>query len=332
MTTEAFFAYARARHAILLRRQTGLPRTEWTDDPILQKYRFCNVFREDDVTTKWFRENVRDPLRNQPEVLLATVVFRWFNRITTGEAIFEQARANFSESAVGYETAWDELLRTNSTNGMKDSITCWCGKGPYVTGAYIIKTHDGMPKLPGVLKCIRGFMEMQHRGTRPAPKKNLMSWMSVAKEMLEWRDDQPCSLEQCWEWLRRVPYLGDFMAYEIVTDLRYTALLDKAPDIMTWANPGPGAMRGLNRIHGRDLNKKIAKALYIKEMQLLLHQSLMYGNWPGRSPEEIPCGEIHLPSKDWPAWDMRTVEHTLCEFDKMERVRLGQGRPRGVYR
>jgi hypothetical protein len=29
---------------------------------------------------------------------------------------------------------------------------------------------------------------------------------------------------------------------------------------------------------------------------------------------------------------MREVEHTLCEFDKYERVRTGEGKPRGVYR
>ncbi len=31
-------------------------------------------------------------------------------------------------------------------------------------------------------------------------------------------------------------------------------------------------------------------------------------------------------------WEMREVEHTLCEFDKHERARLGQGRPRGVFK
>ena len=29
--------------------------------------------------------------------------------------------------------------------------------------------------------------------------------------------------------------------------------------------------------------------------------------------------------------DMRTIEHSLCEWDKYERVRLGQGKPRSVY-
>ena len=35
--------------------------------------------------------------------------------------------------------------------------------------------------------------------------------------------------------------------------------------------------------------------------------------------------------QEWPAWEMREVEHTLCEFDKFERVRLGEGAPRQRY-
>ena len=29
--------------------------------------------------------------------------------------------------------------------------------------------------------------------------------------------------------------------------------------------------------------------------------------------------------------EMRDIEHSLCEFDKYERVRLGQGAPRSKY-
>jgi hypothetical protein len=32
-----------------------------------------------------------------------------------------------------------------------------------------------------------------------------------------------------------------------------------------------------------------------------------------------------------PMLEMRDIEHSLCEFDKYERVRLGQGRPRSKY-
>ena len=62
-----FFAYARKRHEIYLKRKAGEP-PPWTDDPILQQYRFTNVFRELDKTTLWFKKYVRGPMRKSPEV------------------------------------------------------------------------------------------------------------------------------------------------------------------------------------------------------------------------------------------------------------------------
>ena len=118
------------------------------------------------------------------------------------------------------------------------------------------------------------------------------------------------SLEETWK--RYLPYPGfsGFMAYEVVTDLRHTKHLENAEDIMTWANPGPGAKRGLNRIHGRELEKSIPKTQLISEMKELLDL----------------CNMAPLPL------EMRDIEHCLCEFDKYERVRLGQGKPRAKYK
>jgi len=124
----------------------------------------------------------------------------------------------------------------------------------------------------------------------------------------------PESLEETWK--QYLPYAGfsGFMAYEVVTDLRHTKYLNKAEDIMTWANAGPGAKRGLNRIHNRKLEQTIKKDQLTVEMKELLDVSNDYID----------------PAL--PALEMREIEHCLCEFDKYERVRLGQGRPRSKYK
>lgn len=324
MTVDAFFAYARERHSTHLRRAAGLPRSEWTSDPILQQYRFCNVYRELDRTTQWFRTHVRDPLRDTPEVLLATVLFRWFNRIQTGEAIFSQNMLNLMTSpgwGADADTPW-EYLASGAPDGIERlamSIRSYCGRGPYVTGSYIIKTPDGRDKLDGVLWCVEQFMTQVHY--MPGVASSL-SWRQAAS--LE--KDACVTLEMIWQWLCEFSYLGPFMAYEVVTDLRHTSLLDRATDIMTWANPGPGARRGLNRIHGRPLENATPRAQLIKEMRELLEASHDNGNWGFRRFDGPPG------NNDWPAWEMREVEHTLCEFDKYERARLGEGRPRQVFR
>ena len=305
-----------------------MPRDSWTQDAILREYRFCNVFRELDTTTEWFAHHVRTPLRDSPDVLLATVVFRWFNRISTGEAVF----LNLMHWEGHDGTAWEHMLRTGRIDPVRKAILDHCGAGPYVTGSYIIKTMDGVDKLSGVLLAITRFMR-QSRAVAPGSQ---LDQGEMSRMLL--REQGRHSLEFVWRWLTLFPYLGHFMAYEIVTDLRHTALLDRAPDILTWANPGPGAERGLNRIMGRDVRKRMSRRVLLEEMQELLALSRNIAYWPRWNGEEHESAVMGLydygdyGDNMWPAWEMREVEHTLCEFDKYERVRLGQGAPRQKFR
>lgn len=298
MDAAPFFDFARERHAIYLRRKAGVPRFDWTVDPILQANRFTNVFRELDKTTIWLREHVRGPLRDDPRVMMGVVLFRWFNRIETGEAIFTQKR-------LGGGTAWDEFLRTWNTDVLQESIRAYCGKGPYVTGAYIIKSPAGVDKLVGVLRSVSRFVD--YCGGDP---------IGIATRLA----DKQRTLQSVWEWFRKADHLGDFMAYEIVSDLRWTYILENAPDILTWANPGPGAIRGLNRMMGRPLESRATGGLFLPEMMTLLHMSRDPKYWPQDDPAQ------------WPAWELRDVEHTLCEFDKYERMRQGEGQMKAKFR
>jgi hypothetical protein len=321
---ERFFAYAAEREAIRLRREMGSPRP-WTDDPILQRYRFCNVFREDDATTRWFAEHVRGPLAESPEVLLATVLFRWFNRVSTGEAVFCQ----LALYQTGETTAWDEYLRTGKTSVLLHAIRSYCGSGPYVTGAYTVLGRRGMTKLPGCLWGVDQFNKKEAEFVFQSSPPDRGDCVEVTWQ--GWRKlcdylPQCGSLWNTWAWLRQFPYLGDFTAYEIVTDLRHTALLRGASDVMTWANAGPGARRGLQRLglsgpgESEEWNSLSRREQDVRGMEALL---LMANKMPWTKLVE----DVRMRR-----WELREVEHTLCEFDKYERTRLGQGRPRGVMR
>ncbi len=315
-----FFAYARERHAIHLRRSSGAP-GPWTEDPVLQAYRFCNVFRELDKTTEWFRTNVRDPLRNRPEVLLATVVFRLFNRIRTGEAIFQQP------DLLGGDTAWFMMMTEldmgceSFIDPLRYAIKAYCGNGPYTTGSYMTKTPTGMNKLNGMLQVIEWFVTQAHEVPGSTPFLGgtpiQFEWLGAAKAMLQmsWVGSS-WSLEDAWGWLRQFPFIGDFTAYEIVTDLRHTALLDRAPDIMTWANPGPGCKKGLNRVFRGDPDKNVPREQWILEMRELLRLSQDPKYWPA----------------DWPAWELREAEMWSCEMQKLMRVKEGGAPPRQRFR
>lgn len=294
---EDFYTYALKRHQIYISRSLDEPRSEWTDDPILKHYRFTNVFRELDKTTVWYRENVREKYDGTPSVFLATILFRWFNRISTGEALFNQVDASFAEPVAA---AW--LAGKAGAGDLKRAITAFCGKGPYVTGAYIITSPAGMSKLDGVIQCCEWMRKKESAWNR---------YFSM----------QQRSLFDTWDTLRHEKHMGPFMAYEVVTDLRHTHLLRQADDIYTWANPGPGAKRGLMRVFGHPITHRGEKILFTTK-QCIEHMRTMM---------ELINEKDEVRKGWWPKWEMRDVEHTLCEFDKYERVRTGLGRPRGVY-
>ena len=274
-----FFSFMNERHEIYLRRQRGVE-WPWTDDPILQTYRFCNIFRELDTVTIWIRENWREPYADHKNLWFAMAMARLINWPDTLEEI-------------GYPEKWEpkrvlDILEKRKARGDK-----------IYTGAYIITGQLGGTKISqSVYKVLDPLY------------KNPPKFAYRTKHAMNTLEDSNNQLIQHTGF-------GRFMAYEVVTDLRHTRYLDAAPDIMTWANPGPGAVRGINRILG--LPVKLSQlgnvAAYVDMMRKLLDhkeaQRLVYHGFPNL--------------------ELRDIEHTLCEFDKYERVRKGEGRPRAKY-
>jgi len=253
----------------------------WTEDPILQNFKFCQVYREDDRTTRWFKKHIREPLKNDPAVFMATVIFRWFNLINTGRTLIEH----------------DLLLNWDRKKAIEE-IT----KQPkWVTGAYIIKTPNRMDKVTGVAECISHMWKDRNH---------------ITDLLAEDLSNKESSLEKTWALVMSYPYMGPFMAYEVVTDLRWTHFLEDAEDRVTWGNAGPGAMRGLNRLTGRELSF-----------------SRRSHDWNGEMNElySAVSGRLWFKRKDLP-YEMREIEGGLCEFDKYSRMVKNEGRTRSIYK
>lgn len=276
---DRYFSVARERYEMLLRRSRG--EQILTHDTVLANWRFCNVFREDDKTTVWFRENIRLPLSNQPSVMLATVAFRAFNRIETGEVL-----APFL-----LEDNWD-------LPEMERRLAAYQKLGnPLCTGAYIIKTRDGMPKLQSIMMSFR--WAKMHEPT-----------------LLKWLREYPAEerrIEDFWKLLREFDYLGDFTANEVAIDLTHTYVLNNAPDVNTWTNPGPGCAQGLG---------------------LLLHDDAEFFNRAAKNDREIMINFLKVfleASRDsqywpsnWPKWTLHTCQFWSCEMQKYIKGQRGQ--------
>lgn len=127
------------------------------------------------------------------------------------------------------------------------------------------------------------------------------------------------SLGRAHKQLMKFQGLGSFMAAQVVADLKNTKgqALQVAHDWWTWAAPGPGSLRGLNRIMGRGAVK----------------------TWPAGDPGWLTTLQklqehVHtrFDALGWKLLCAQDVQNCLCEFDKYERVRLGEGKPKQLFR
>lgn len=284
---ETFVHYLNEREAIRQKRVAGLP-GPWTDDPILRAYKFTNILRKNDRTTRWLKDNWYDPNRDQPPELLAIncAIARYFGSIEFCEA-------------VGFQKTWDPdfLIRT---------ATQRLAQGQKVfTGAYII-TNAGSTAPKQVVVVSQFLSPLRYR---------LEELVALAEKHNRW---QPVA-----EFLQQQPGIGPFMAKEIALDMMLTPLLENATDKLTWSPAGPGAIRGLNRLHDRPLLASMSQAKALTEMQDLLARLARDKVFDKVFADYMP--EIGVD------FGVTDVQFSLCELDKYLRVRNGEGRPRSRY-
>lgn len=131
------------------------------------------------------------------------------------------------------------------------------------------------------------------------------------KLMRPTKDD---SLNSFYERLLTFNGLGSFMAAQVVADCKYIPPLNKAPDWWGFAAAGPGSKRGLARVYDIPVDSAWHKGTWYSALCALEEQL---------NPELKQVGVGALHNQD--------IQNCLCEFDKYERVRLGEGRPRATY-
>jgi DNA polymerase I-like protein with 3'-5' exonuclease and polymerase domains len=83
---EQFVDMVAERHAIYQRREAGQPHP-WTNNPILGRWFFTNMYRSLDKNTVWLWEHWCQPHVDDPDLWFAMVVARLTNRIETWEAL-----------------------------------------------------------------------------------------------------------------------------------------------------------------------------------------------------------------------------------------------------
>jgi alpha-glutamyl/putrescinyl thymine pyrophosphorylase clade 1 len=264
MDTTQLLYWIRERQAIRIRRANGEPRP-WTQDEILQTWRFCNVRREDDRTTRWISEHWREPHATDLDLWFAMTVARFVNWPDT-------------LAELGFPVPWepDHFLRVMTSGKRRISNG----------GSKASKAEHLVHKLFAPI------------------------WEPLVRKLLRPRNDD--SLHSFYARLKARSRLGSFMAGQMVADLKYVAPLKHARDWMTFATPGRGSRHGLNRVLGRPVYAPWRDDDSWRATLRQLREQIM------PELERIGLGDLHASD----------LQNCLCEMDKYERARLGEGKPK----
>jgi len=210
---QTYWRFAAERQAIFFRKIEKAP-FPWTTDPILKRYKFTNAYRASDRVSQYLIKNViyRKP-NSIREVFFRILLFKLFNKIETWR-LLEHRIGQITYEEYSFER-YDQIL-----NGA-------LRKGCIFSGAYIMPSGTGTfghrRKHRNILRLIEKMMNEE-----------------VPLKVAEAR-----SMQQVFEILLSYPMIGDFLAYQLTTDINYSEITNFSE--MEFVVPGPGSRDGIKK-------------------------------------------------------------------------------------
>lgn len=270
----SYWKFAVERQNVFFRRLENEPEP-WTSDPVILAHKFTNAYRASDRVSQYLIRNViyRNDLPNTiHEVLFRTLLFKLFNKIETWELL------EHTFGAVTYKDYTFERFDHVLSQAMRAG-------GRIYSAAYIMPPGGsafGYPaKHQNHLRLLERMMD-----DKLAEQLAGMSRMQSAFELL-----------------RSYPTIGDFLAYQFVTDINYTEITDFSE--MDFVVPGPGARDGIKKCFADKANLNEAEIIRLmadnqeREFERL---GINFQSLWGRRLQLIDC------------------QNLFCEVDKYARV------------
>jgi thymidylate kinase len=271
---DTYWQFAVERQSIFFKRLAGNP-LPWTTDPILREYKFTNVYRASDRVSQYLIRNViYSGDQSREELFFRILLFKFFNKIETWEMLLREVggRISFAEYTFErYNTALNKAIES--------------GERIY-SAAYIMPS--GGPS---------SVSERKHQ-------MHLRLLEEMMRDELPGRLQNVKSMKMAFELLRSYQTIGDFLAYQFVTDLNYSTLLNFSE--MDFVVPGPGARDGIRKCF-QDLGglneSEIIRVIADRQHMEFEQRGLCFQSLWGRPLQLIDC------------------QNLFCEVDKYARIR-----------
>lgn len=209
---DTFWRFAAERQRIFFARLEGRP-SPWSSDEILRTYKFTNAYRAADRVSQYLIRNViylgsEDPT----EIAFRVLLFKLFNKIETWQIL----KSELDLTWANYRYADYERVLTRASRF-----------GPIYSAAYIMASGQ------------------QIFGVNRKHKAHLKLIELMMRESIAQRLSDCGSMRKGFELLRSYPLIGDFLAYQLVTDLNYSPITTFSE--MEFTMPGPGARDGIRK-------------------------------------------------------------------------------------
>jgi len=267
-----YWKFAAERQNIFFKRFNG-ESYPWTKDKILNQYKFTSVYRATDRVSQYLIKNVIYKGSQKPEeIFFRLILFKIFNRISTWAVLeSEFGRISFKDySFKQYDKVLSEVMQH---------------KIPIYSAAYIMASGRS-----------RFGYERKHQN-------HLRLIELMIKEKVPYKLQHCKSMSEAYNLLHSYPTIGDFLAYQYVTDINYSTLTNFSE--MEFVKAGPGAKDGIAKCFkdfGGYSFEDIIHLMAENQEQEFDRLNLDFKNLWGRKLQLIDCQNI------------------FCEVDKYSRV------------
>lgn len=218
ITLRYYFYFMQERMNMFWRKCQNPDSYEWTNDPILRKYKFTNVYRATDRVSQYLIRNViyADMNARPEDVMLRVLVFKVFNKIETWEYLKEHLDApitvdNFDPQKIA------RILTTCQRNQ------------PIFSNAYMMTGSHAK----------YDYLSTKHEKWLTMLKKEVVDTMLLA------RLQKLGGLGEMYEVLHDCSFIGPFLAYQYAIDLNYTPYFEFSEN--EFVKAGIGAIRGIKK-------------------------------------------------------------------------------------
>ena len=270
---DTYWRFAVERQEIFFRRLVGSP-PPWTADAVLRQFKFTNAYRASDRVSQFLIKHVIYEGDQAPdELFFRILLFKLFNKIGTWQLLVEQlGGVRYAEYSFA---RYDELLSAAISRGQT-----------IYSGAYIMPSGS------------RAF----------ATTRKHRAHLRLLERMME--DELPLRIADArtmldgFKLLRSYPMIGDFLAYQYITDLNYSNLTNFGET--EFVVPGPGARSGLHKCFsslGGLSEADLIKVVTDRQREEFARLGLEFRTLWGRPLQFIDC------------------QNLFCEVDKYARMK-----------